>query len=152
MAGRTLHTAPGNIRPVRRDFRRRKLHIPRFRLKAKAHSLRCASSPHRKRCAPLRRGPRRGPDLHTPMRKKRTASKRIPFFFGARGGTFVGASFVSLASAWRRKLPRSAAPPLPTANAALLCGGDPEEGVFFTRPRKPKRNSHLSVTVSFWWR
>ena len=36
--------------------RRRKLHIPRFRLKPKARSFRCSSSPNRTRCAGLRLG------------------------------------------------------------------------------------------------
>ena len=38
--------------------RRRKLHIPRFAASGKAHSLRCASSPHATRFAGLARGPR----------------------------------------------------------------------------------------------
>ena len=56
--------------------RRRKLHIPRFRLAAKAHSLRCSSSPNRTRFAGLRLGPRKGgnrsrsakpPSISTPL-------------------------------------------------------------------------------------
>ena len=38
--------------------RRRKLCIPRFRLAAKARSLRCGSFPHANRCAGFARGPR----------------------------------------------------------------------------------------------
>lgn len=44
--GQDRHTEP----------RRRKLHIPRFRLKPKARSFRCSSSPNRTRCAGLRFG------------------------------------------------------------------------------------------------
>ena len=39
--------------------RRHKLHIACFHLTAKMRSFRCASSPHRTRCAGLRRGPRK---------------------------------------------------------------------------------------------
>ena len=41
----------------RPPLRRRKLHIPRFRLAAKARSFRCSSSPHATRFAGLARGP-----------------------------------------------------------------------------------------------
>ena len=49
----------GNPRCVPPEARRRrpKLRIVRFRVGPKAHSLRWASSPHRTRCAGLRRGP-----------------------------------------------------------------------------------------------
>ena len=40
--------------------RRRKLHIPRFRLTVKAHSLRCSSSPNQTRFVGLRMGPQKG--------------------------------------------------------------------------------------------
>ena len=39
----------GTARPEGRALRRRKLHIVRFRLAAKARSFRCSSSPHRTR-------------------------------------------------------------------------------------------------------
>ena len=46
--------AGGHIGP---PLCRRKLHIPRFRLAAKARSFRCSSSPHATRFAGLARGP-----------------------------------------------------------------------------------------------
>ena len=68
------------------------------------------------------------------------------FFAKKRDG--VAASCAFLASAWQRKLGRSAAAPFPTRTAALDSRGGPDKGGFFTPPQAKKRQAF--ACLSFW--
>ena len=105
---RTTHPYK-NISPHRR---RLMLHIPRFRLLAKALLFRCSSASHRDRSA----GSRREPIVS--VGKCFSLKKTFP-------PIGVVSCSTSLASTYWRKLSRFAAPPLLTATAPLGRAGSP---------------------------
>ena len=120
-------------------LRRSKLHIPRFPLARKARSFRCSSSSLRKRFAGLRRG-KTGDAVRQSALRFVSGLRRKPhcapllllfppqtlrWFAPGKDG---GCGQAKCASFRFRLAPktalRSLAPPLPSANASLVCAGE----------------------------
>ena len=96
-ASRQADGAPGRRAPHRRP----KLRIVRFRVNAKAHSLRWASSPHRTRFAGLRRGPHWAGGYYPPLQAWQLADRRraftphhkVPYIWSVSNRMVTGPSF-----------------------------------------------------------